>query len=154
MSTFPPVFLTWTFRRENRDGSLGASGKAAAPHAFSWPFTLDLIVSQPVCERGMKSNAFLCIIFQGNYHLNFPQSFSEDCAFLFITRSGITSRGEPAPRWGVWWGRYLQPPSSGPLQKVKAEPRQLSQHHQGPWTFSRMSAFVVCVSLLLYSVYV
>lgn len=40
------------------------------------------------------------------------------------------------------------------LRKHKAEPRQLSQHHQDPWAFSRMSAFVVCVSLLLYSVFV
>lgn len=123
-STFPPVFLTWTFRRENWDGSLGASEKAAAARAFSWSFTVDLILSQPFCKWYTKSSACLCVIFSRKLSFEFSTKLQQGLCIPFYYKGGggiisIHPRGEHAPRWGIWWGRYLQPPPSGPHQKVK-----------------------------------
>lgn len=107
---------------------------------------------------GHEKQCFSLHHFQGNYHLTFPQSYSKDCAFLCITSWGIISihpRGKPAPRWGVWWGRYLQPPPFGPRQRVKEAQgwaKTVLTASPGPLGTQENVCFVVYVSLLLYSI--
>lgn len=143
-SAFPPFFIIWAF-----SGEKSWMSDCLRVYCRCLCFLLTLYpgvhsVSQPLWERGMKSNAFfsLHLFFWKLTQLDFPHNYSAGCSCLLATKKWcykhISQRQTCFHASSL--ARQLSPATSflgftKGVMKQEVESRQFLKHHLGPWAF-------------------